>query len=495
MDSIEFLKVYFAKLTEKDFNAYPETLAFYNYFKRASKSDMFSCFIDFITRNKEFDNAIERNKYLDKLYKTLANDIITYKPSENADDDGPVKKVMGPTRGGTAENRMLKEQAEQAGIPWVQYGLKTGPPAKQSDKLILNKEASLNVLRRYICDSSVIIYEPPPQTDVIEEDTFRDDIAHIIEADINEDGRKMPTGTKNTELSKRILRMNVWRDTEEKCKNLCKDAQMMQSLSKIYHIDLSLFSARRSYVMTMPDSTNGDDDTAKNSKMPVIQLDAVYSNMTYKTIIRVLNSDPVFEAKIRPKSAYICAGSGMVQGGNADQGLDVVESRLYLTTTYSIGLSNALHSYPLNKNYVLVCPNVLVFKDLSYNTVQLNDYKRISVICAPSPWRPKLSNPNMPDLSNIDGFDYLYDSNTKYTLIEKYNFVKQNLYNTFELALFRGYDTIILDDRGITDNVLPCHDTAIIMRDVINMFKGRFCEIVIAITNPQIYKIYRQYIF
>ena len=107
---------------------------------------------------------------------------------------------------------------------------------------------------------------------------------------------------------------------------------------------------------------------------------------------------------------------------------------------------------------------------------------------------PKLTNKSISNLSELNATDYIYHVDTKYESRDRYNFVRQTLLNVFEIALFRGYDTIVLDDRGICDNVLPCHETAVILRDVINTFKGRFCEITVCVTNPIIFNIYKQYI-
>jgi hypothetical protein len=450
MDAVSFLELYFSKLTKDDFNKTPVLTSFYNYFKKSSKTDMFPCYIDFIIRNKDFESNDDRNEYLDDLYKKLVKDI-------------------------------------------------AGNDSLTDGRFKLNKAHSLSVLHKYICDSSIITYEDPSQSGTIEDEQFRNDTIVNIEHEIIGDGRVLPEVNRDAELNKRSKLMNIWRDTEDKCRKLCDDESMMQALSKIYHIDTSMFARRISSIMTSPDTqflyeSGKIGEERPKSYIPVIQLDAAYSNASYNTIVRVINADPVFEVKAKAKSVYICAGSAMVQGGNADQGLSVTESTLYLTTTYSIGISKALHSYPMAKTHVLLCPNVLVFKDEEYKTVSIDNYKRISVLCAPSLWRPKLTNKTMSNLSELNAADYIYHVDTRYESRDRYNFVRQTLSNVFEIALFRGYDTVVLDDRGICDNVLPCHETATILRDVINTYKGRFCEICICVTNPIIFNIYKQYI-
>ena len=366
-------------------------------------------------------------------------------------------------------------------------------------KIKLSKMDSLKILSQYICDSGIITYEDPDRdpsqlSGTIEDEVFRNNTTQNIEKEIISDGRSMPVVKKDAELNNRNFLMNIWRETENKCNVICDDLQTHQTLSKIYYIDASAFKSRQSAITTIADNPAAVAEAiAKKtnyvSAVPIMPLSAVYSNNNYNTKIRLLNSNPVFESKIRLKSVYICAGSSMVQGGNADQGLSVTESTLYLTTTYSIALTKALHCYPLLKHHILVCPNVLVFKDLQYKSLTMQEYKRISVICAPSSWRPRIVNKTNND-TPID----LYDTNTKYENRDVYNDVKQHLSNVFEVALYRGYDTIILDDRGICDNLLPCHETVIIVRDVINMFRGRFEEVIIAISNNTIYNIYKQYI-
>jgi hypothetical protein len=463
MDNTKFLIAYFSKLNKKDFADDKFLKSFYNYFKKSLNTDLFSCYIGYITRNTEFENNNDRIEYIEDLYKRIVDDILNRTVKTPSLTDIVLKSPK------------VEEPAQDAPIK-------------------LSKSASLAVLSKYICDSSIITYEDPNQdiSNTIEDEIFRNDTTHNIEKEILQDGRVMPKGKKDTELNNRNHLMNIWRETEDKCNVICHDAQMQQMLSKIYYIDVSLFNTKQSTITTIADNPTAVMEAEKNNKkyislIPITTLNAVYSNKLYKTKIRIYNSDPVFESKIRLKSAYICAGSGMVQGGNADQGLSVTESMLYLTTSYSIASTKAVHSYPLLKNHVLVCPNVLVFKDLQYKTLPMPEYKRISVICAPSPWRPKLNNTNgdTPDL---------FDVKTKYMYKDKFNDARQYLANVFEVALYRGYDTIILDDRGICDNLLPCHETAIMVRDVINMYKDRFEEIIIAITNITIYNIYKQYI-
>lgn len=183
----------------------------------------------------------------------------------------------------------------------------------------------------------------------------------------------------------------------------------------------------------------------------------------------------------------------MVQGGNADQGINVQESMLYNTSTYSVGIAKALHAYPLSINHAILCPNVLIFKDSKYQDLPMNKYQRIAVLCAPNKWRPKLVNHKHKDLSDLSPADYIYDVQTTFESKEMYFDLAKSFSNTLEMALFFGYDTIVLDDRAIEDNNAPAHLMAKMMREVINVHNSRFNEIIIAVNKACVFNVFKYY--
>jgi hypothetical protein len=216
--------------------------------------------------------------------------------------------------------------------------------------------------------------------------------------------------------------------------------------------------------------------------LPVETITAKYSNISYKTVTKLSIRHPLEETVERwskkERAVYICAGSQMVLGGNADQGLSVTESALYLTSTYSIALSKVLHAYPLTLKQAIICPNVLVFKDMNYQNLTIDNYQKIAVICA-------------PNKSNATVTGDIYSQETKLKSAEIYKEAINSLVGALETALFFGYDSVIIDDRAVDDNKFPVYLAAAVIKHAIGLYKGRFKEIVIAVPKREVFEIFR----
>jgi hypothetical protein len=488
MSSEKFLKKFFVKLTVDDFNKDEFLTAFYKLYKslkckglfKSKTTGLFKCYIDYIMRNKEFKTEEEKTTALNELY-TEIHDYILYKDENASTDAGFVTKeertASNQRHGETEENSVTSE------VP--KYIAPVDQEIKKSVRV--NKSKAMRVLSMFIKQSSIITYEDPNEISNEHDETFRDftqeDIVYGI---INFDGRELPAPQPDIEFGKRSDMMNIWRDTEAKCKELCEDPKLDMLVSKVFFIDTKQYTFPLVQVstVTMPEI---------NEILPVETFIACYSKLRYNTVVKLVNNFPLSEAYLRAqqkiKTLYICTGSQMVQGGNSDQGLDVQESLLYMTSSYSIGISKALHAYPISTYQLLLCTNVLVFKDVKYKELPISQYQRVAVMCCPNKWRPSIVN------SAIDENDkmFIYDPKTVYKNDKDYAYIAKSFSNALETALFFGYDTIVLDDRAIEDNVAPAHATAKMMKDVINTFNGRFKEIIIAINRASAFNVFRHY--
>jgi hypothetical protein len=407
---------------------------------------------------------------------------------------------------------------------------KTGP-----NKVQLNKENALKMLSMFIKQSFIVTYEEPDMDMTQEDQEFRenttdnilDEIVHgKVTYDhegrkITEDARDLPEAKKDVVFGQRSDMMNIWRDTESKCQGLVKNEKLAALVYKIYFINtINVNNARNDDIEYNRDGSLRKDATASvdgsvpgsikiSSKprsietvfleeikdlLPIEKFVSRYSNNNYNTVITFVNDQPINQTLTRSKQKlkpiYICAGSQMVLGGNADQGIDTTESMLWMTTTYSSALEKVLHAYPLYANQLILCPNVLVFKDTNYNNLPVPEWQKIAVMNAPCRFRPPT---NIQDLKENEVDARLYDKKTTFAKKTDVIKFKDSLANAIETALFFGYDTIVLDDRAIADNQLPAHQTAKSIKEVIDSFKGRVKEFVISIPKSRSFNVFRYY--
>jgi hypothetical protein len=498
MASEKFLKKLFLKLTKTDFDKDEFLTAFYKLYKKlkstglfkSKTTGLFKCYIDYIIRNKEFSSDDEKTAALTELYNDI-RDHILYKDENASTDAGFVtetEREESNKRHGEAAETLAAEKAVKQKEP-KEVPVSQDVPEAKKGPIKFNKAKALRILSMFIKQSSIITYEDPTEISNEHDETFREFTqADIVDGILNFDGRELPKPQPDVEFGKRSDMMNIWRNTESKCKELCEDPVLDMLVSKVFFIDTQLLTGPFTHLTTV---------TMKeiNELLPVETFEPSYSRNKYQTVIRLVNTLPldetVIRAKQRIKTLYICAGSQMVQGGNADQGLDVQESMLYMTSSYSIGISKALHAYPLSTKQLLLCTNVLVFKDTKYQELPMNKYQRIAVMCCPNKWRPSICNTSIGETDDTRAI--IYDPRTIYKNEKDYVSIAKSFANALETALFFDYDTIVLDDRAIEDNQAPAHLMAKMMKDVIGTFNGRFREIVIAINKAASFNVFRHY--
>lgn len=534
MSAEKFLKSFFNKLVPKDFQKDKFLEAFYKfYFKekhpttfkkiidgKASKAKfletadklfektkhktLFPCYIEYLVRNKQFQTQEEKENAYDELYKSIVDEIKSDgRPKEEFSvfDREMAKPFINSNKEVVSKTTKKKKKI----IETPTEPTSSTEPVNPKAPFKLNKSKALSILSNYIEQSSIITYEDPEQVVFKEDQDFRENTTSNIEVEILADGRSLPEPKKDVVFGQRNDMMNIWKDTEKKCHKLVgieynekgeriepeEVSPLSNIIGKLWFIDLSQFINEDQTIR--PDSITTVDEKEVRDLLPVEKFMPEYTSNQYQTVVKLVNNHPVEEtvniAKQKIRCLYIMGGSQMISGGNADQGIDVTESMIFLTSTYSYALEKALHAYPLSLSHALLCPQVLVFKDAKYTILPSNKWQRIAVMNAPTKFRPST---NLKDQATTEFDERLYNSSTEMSKSDA-NKIRNTLMAALEAALFFKYDSIILDDRGIDDNWLAAHHTAKIIKEVVGKFNGRFRSISIAVSKSKVFKVFRLY--
>lgn len=512
--SEKFLIKFFTKLKPLDFKKDKFLLAFYKFYKKEKSDNLFECYIEYITRNSDFKEE-ERELNLQKLYDDIKTAILAPtkadKPNatyESAYTDSPAEKEV---------------------------------PVAKPVKGPISKTKALDTLSDFIKQSFIITYEDPDKEFDEKDEAFMESTTTNIIDEIQLDGRVLPEPKKDVIFGQRSDMLNIWQNTRQRCQVMIENEQLHRLVSKIFYIDCSKLTSsnvldskvvtetkaaktEKRGIFATPDETPQVvtqasaqaytqavikpvkqqtlntvllmTDDRKETILPVENFVACYSDAAYNTMITLSNNHPLQEVTTRVrqknKSIYICSGSQNICGGNADQGIDVAESMLYMTSSYSISLERALHAFPLKPTEVILCPNVLVFKDTNYKFLDTNLWQKIAVMNMPCKYRPK-TNIKDPPQDECEMDPRLYDPKTEMSPSD-YDKIKTNLVGSIEASLFFGYDTIIIDDLSISDNWLPAYQIAKIIREVTIMFKGRVREFVICAHKAKSFNVLKLFI-
>lgn len=504
--SEKFLSVFFSKLKVKDFQKDKFLHAFRKFYKKEKSRDVFECYLEYITRNMDFKED-EREIELRKICDDIKNSMISQEVQSTTDV--------------TYETAFTQVREK-----------------RKPTKFKISKERALEVISDFIKQSFIRTEEDPEKEYDEKNEAFMEETTNNIVDEIQKDGRTMPEPKKDVVFGQRSEMLNIWFHTRQRCQELMENKQLATLVSKIFYIDISKFTNNnisttvvnhtanvRQGLFAANDSANVPQNVTQSVEniykstqvKPIIQqsLDTVvlktddgketilpgenfvstYSNANYNTTFTFSNNHPLLEtmnrAKQKIRCLYICSGSQNICGSNADQGIDVAESMLYMTSSYSMSLERALHAFPIKNTEVILCPSVLVFKDTEYKMLTVNNWQKIAVMMAPSKYRPK-TNLKDPPQNDCELDDRLYDKKTEMTA-KDYDRIKTNLVGSIELALFFGYDTVIIDDLSISDNWLPAHQIANIIRESYVPFKGRLKELVVCANKAKSFNIFKLY--
>lgn len=386
------------------------------------------------------------------------------------------------------------------------------PMTSTNDNLVhnvtLNKKKALMTLRNFIKASNIVTYDNPDETTTVADEDFRVATTANIIKEIKASGKTIPKAQLDAAFNRRNELLSIWHDTEHKCVQFINNDALASVLKKVYFVDGTSISQDSTHTTTLLCrdlsmllegkrkelmATNTAMITAAVASVPVntnVSLGDIESDLpieiiasrrsanTYTHNVHLVNDHALTEVLNRKsktqQAAYICSGSQMVPGGCADQGVETNESIIYLSSSYHLCIEQVDMAYPLKPTQMLVMPSVLVFKDHTkekYPTLPPAKGQGIAIIMAPGIYRPETKSQTLTD---------------RQPLISRY----RAMFNT---ALFFGYDTVILDDQGVLDFCVPAHQTAQLLVQVINEFKNRFREVVVAIKDKDTFAIFRQY--
>lgn len=504
MSSRKFLMKFFSKLKKTDFKKKdkneqdPFLETFYKFCKKSHIDDFFDGFLEYLLRNKDFKDEDEKDEYvtdlLDEIYDWIVN--------RDEEDIKEIAFVTDKDRKESNDRRIAKDSDNNPLGKFTSNRKVYHSDAKvDSGKITINKAKSMRVISNYIQQSSIIYKEDPEETTTEDDQKTKDNIAINIIDEILLDGRKLPEAKKDVEFGKRSVMMDIWRETEERCAKLSSEPMMAKLMTKIYLINTEDFKNKPKKISTMLLEEKrvviGSNKEEIEIILPPEIFNNCYTQQAYQTNVRLVNNHPLEETvkltRKKQRCLYVCSGSQMVQGGNADQGLDVCESALYMCSTYSVTLSKVLKAYPLSGNQIFICPNVLVFKNMKYDVLPQSEFTKIGVMCAPNKWRAALVDEKKEELDIISDRLSIYRQKVVYKKDEMYLKIYNNLVQSLEAALFFGYDSIVLDDRGIEDNAAPAFLTAKMLKTAIEKFHGRFNQVIVAIHKKASFNVFRHF--
>jgi hypothetical protein len=427
--SEKFLIKFFEKLTPADFKKDKFLSAFYQTYKTGS---LFDAYISYITRNKVYpDNS--RVYMTAKLYDTIKDQIIADSPTETK----------------------------------------------------IKKRRALSILSDHIKQSYI------QESALSDEDNqeFHDASAKNILDEIREDGRL--NYAPDAGLARRETLREIYRETARCCASL-PNGELVDKLTTVYFINFARMSGE--VLHTVP--VKKECVSLRTKTLDVVLpgetiVRPVGADRSFaQTTIRLSSGPPLQQTanySLTHKTIYICAGSSMICGGNADQGLDVLEGPLCLSTTYTMAIERVSSVFPLMPEHAFVCPTVLLFRDEAYNILPVDGWRKISVMNAPLVYRAKT---NIVNQSMICMDDRLYDPASK--LIDPAA-VKKSICSSIELAIFFNYTTVIFDDCAVVDNWLPAHDIARILRDAIQLYDGRIENVIVCAPASRVFNVFSQY--
>ena len=420
--SDKFLSKFFEKLTPIDLKHDKFLSAFYNCYLSSKEKDselkLFQFYTEYLVRNKLIKDSLKEVE-IKKIHDEIKNNIC----------NTPIPTL---TTANTPTTATLTTSTTTANVKTFK----------------LNKKHALSVISDYIKQSFIRIYENPDEDNTIEDETFKNNATNTIIEELKNIGY-IPTGKKDPVFNRRNDQLSIWQDTEKKCNAFLQISTMSNILKKVFFLD-GCTSLNDKTIKTI------EIRDTKEVIFPSEVINSRFTGMQFNTKISVLNKNPLSEMLLRINTtkpiALVVSGSRMIAGGGSDQGFETNETSLYYSSSYNLCLNQINYAYPLEKTQMLICPNVLVFKDHTdskYSTLLASDSQRISVICNPTLYRPKT---NLEDQNQYEFDNKLYLSETKYINAQPYI---DKIKALFTNALLFGFTTIIIDDGGIEDFWLP----------------------------------------
>lgn len=334
-------------------------------------------------------------------------------------------------------------------------------------------------------------------------------VAEEATAELKAAGLSMPKKHEDPQFNRRNDLMQCYAFANRRIAKLL-ETEAGQLLRRIYYFNATSLvpqNIRRlcgTYQFSQPNITTTTIlDTEKIAEqygqkeivhLPAIQTPqlspAAVLNTTQRCVVNIVECSPLkymFQQKNKP-TLYIASINQLTPGNLADQGYDSqIEAPLYYATSYSAAIEQITHAYPIPAAHVLYAPFVLFVKrpEYPYDNIDGQASGRIRLLCIGSPFRPTVTQPAADSTTYNEALQL---PQTKYT---DPNVCIVNLITALCTARSLGYDTIVLDDRGIDDYWLPVHHTVQLVSQAIKATQNMFSSVTLCTTRAKYAALFR----
>lgn len=440
MEYTNVLNRWFAIISPDEFTKSrdPFLLAFYKWYEKEKENrntTLFIFFIQYLLRKKEY-----------KDFKT------------------EVEQVCKETVGQYFVKHIVKknEDGKDEIIEIIEI-----PPTQHLLTMTLSKPKLFNMLSAAIKLSDIVEYEEPTEDYTKYDEEFRNETTKNIIDELIASGTTLPTPVKDKQFNTRSKYMDIHYNTQLKCDKFCTNTQMYKLLSATYLITTENSLLHNSVIHYIDLEKYDEDKEYIDEPIPIALIRPRPTNNRYNTVIT--------KAKfLEPngKVLHICSTNRMACGGGATQGIYTNESELAYRTTYLVNTNKIELFFPLQSTDLLFLPNVLLFKDTSYNMLKPDRCKKIAVLAAYNVYRPECN-------IEINNDNYTTKLNDSTTVMKNEKIYYDRLRNIFNTALYLGYDCIAVDDQGVSEFWIPTIQSNRIFHEVLNQFNGRFSHVYI----------------
>lgn len=305
-----------------------------------------------------------------------------------------------------------------------------------------SKEEILNILGNYIKQASISTEEPTQDYS----DTFRSDTTNNLLLEVRKDGITI-NHQPDADFKLRNDLLDIWADTEHNCDEFCKSKALETKLKKAW------------YFRGEPTNPITTAELSEDVSSQVVQ--NIAPQVVYSPNIVISKINGLDEIIKRQSCCYVCSGSRLACGGMSDQGRICAETQLYLRSSYSMAINQYSFAFPLEYKDLIVCPNVIVFKDNNYRNIKEHQkWVRIPVIMCPTKFKPQIQT-DIPE-SFAD-----------------YHLILDILRLALKYAAAFGYSSVFIDDLGYQDNQIPKEIARTAVFKVAEEFGTQFYEIIL----------------
>lgn len=327
--------------------------------------------------------------------------------------------------------------------------------------------------------------EAPDIVEPIDQDALKRLEIGIMTKLIMEDGIVIPEAKHDPDFNRKNAIIDLWIDCEKRLNELRINTNT-DTLTNAYFLDTNRLQQPSANIYQIATCELEDIKSTTLISKPAYQSE--------RSFVQVLNTGQL-DAYLKfiqtnKQVIYVASEMQFNLGGNTEQGFETPITQLYLSSTLHLAINKFAAAYPLEYNMLFYVPFAIYIRDHLNGYVKLVDKKcePIKIIVSAPTFRPRVNVPNI-ETSTYD--ERLLMTTTEY---KKPEVALQRIIGIFKTAIFFGHKNIIFDDFGVVINRAPIHHTAKILGIAINKYKAHFDNIIVAVKNPEIYKIFKKYI-